>query len=282
MDNLEVVTIEARIPKVVDITITTNDIIGSGYIAGPQGPAGPQGIQGEQGIPGPKGDAFTYEDFTPEQLEALKGPKGDTGLQGPKGEPFRYEDFTPEQLEKLKGPAGTGGNVDLSAYATKKDADNLYLKKVDLRNYLTMIGDPKYALKTELNNYMQTTTIRDTFVSRVYADNTYAKKTDLNGYLMTAKANDTFLSRTYADTIYAQKGWASQTFAYKGDLGAFVRKSEIGQYALTPGDASTRYVNKIEGQSFAKNADLANYVSKAQYDKDIEALKKRIADLEHL
>ena len=32
-----------------------------------------------------KGDAFTYEDFTPEQLAALKGPKGDKGDQGPQG-----------------------------------------------------------------------------------------------------------------------------------------------------------------------------------------------------
>lgn len=44
-----------------------------------------------------KGKAFTYEDFTPEQLEALRWGKGD------KGEAFKFEDFTPEQLKKLKG-----------------------------------------------------------------------------------------------------------------------------------------------------------------------------------
>ena len=68
---------------------------------GPQGPQGERGLQGEQGIQGPqgaegprgpegpqgqKGEAFRYENFTPEQLEALKGPKGDTGVQGPQGE----------------------------------------------------------------------------------------------------------------------------------------------------------------------------------------------------
>ena len=33
-----------------------------------------------------KGEAFTYSDFTTEQLEGLKGPKGDQGEPGPKGE----------------------------------------------------------------------------------------------------------------------------------------------------------------------------------------------------
>lgn len=60
-------------------------------------------LQGPQGKPGPKGDSFRYEDFTPDQLEALKGPKGD------KGYPFQYEDFTAEQLESLKGPKGDDG-----------------------------------------------------------------------------------------------------------------------------------------------------------------------------
>ena len=43
-----------------------------------------------------KGDAFTYIDFTTEQLAELKGDKGD---------PFLYEDFTPEQIAELQKPA---------------------------------------------------------------------------------------------------------------------------------------------------------------------------------
>ena len=88
-------------------------------------------LKGLQGEPGPKGDPFTYADFTTEQLENLKGPKGDVGPQG---------------------PPGTGADIDLSAYPTKQEAENLYLKKVDIRNYLTMLGDPKYILRTELNS----------------------------------------------------------------------------------------------------------------------------------
>lgn len=88
-------------------------------------------LKGLQGESGPKGDPFTYADFTTEQLENLKGPKGDVGPQG---------------------PPGTGADIDLSAYPTKQEAENLYLKKVDIRNYLNMLGDPKYILRTELNS----------------------------------------------------------------------------------------------------------------------------------
>ena len=138
-------------------------------------------------LKGPKGEPFKYSDFTQEQLAALKGPKGDPGLQGPPGPP---------------GPPGSGGgtgggNVDLSAYATKKELDN-------------------------------------------------------------------YLSRTDANNHYAQKGWATQIFAYKGDLGSFIRKNEIGQYALTPDDAASRYVNNIQARSFAKYSDLNDYVKKSE------------------
>lgn len=43
-------------------------------------------VVGDTGEKGDTGDAFTYEDFTPEQLLALKGETGDTGPAGPKGD----------------------------------------------------------------------------------------------------------------------------------------------------------------------------------------------------
>ena len=43
-------------------------------------------VVGGTGQKGDTGDAFTYEDFTSEQLAGLKGEKGDTGPAGPKGD----------------------------------------------------------------------------------------------------------------------------------------------------------------------------------------------------
>ena len=43
-------------------------------------------VVGDTGEKGDTGDAFTYEDFTPEQLASLKGETGATGPAGPKGD----------------------------------------------------------------------------------------------------------------------------------------------------------------------------------------------------
>lgn len=99
-----------------------------------------KGDKGDKGDPGDPGKAFTYADFTPEQLAALKGEKGDKGApgekgaqgdkgepgskgdkgdtgaagspgaKGDKGDPFTYADFTEEQLAALKGEKGDKGD----------------------------------------------------------------------------------------------------------------------------------------------------------------------------
>lgn len=53
---------------------------------GDKGATGATGATGAKGDKGDKGDAFTYADFTPEQLAALKSEKGDTGATGAKGD----------------------------------------------------------------------------------------------------------------------------------------------------------------------------------------------------
>ena len=49
-----------------------------------------------KGDKGDKGDPFLYEDFTPEQIDDLKGP-------------LTLADLTPERLETIKGPQGDRG-----------------------------------------------------------------------------------------------------------------------------------------------------------------------------
>lgn len=76
---------------------------------GADGKDGAKGDKGDPGEKGDKGDAFTYADFTAEQLAALKGAKGDKGAPGEKGD---------------KGDPGEKGNTGAdgkSAYQYAQD-----------------------------------------------------------------------------------------------------------------------------------------------------------------
>ena len=84
-----------------------------------------KGPKGDIGLTGPQGEPFKYEDFTPEQLEALK-VKGD---KGDKGDAFTYADFTPEQLASLKGPAPVKG-VDYWTESDKSEIVNDVLAQI--------------------------------------------------------------------------------------------------------------------------------------------------------
>lgn len=169
-----------------------NGAKGEQGLQGPPGPPGRDGTKGEQGIPGPpgpKGEPFKYSDFTAEQLALLKGPKGD------KGEP---------------GPPGTGANVDLSAYATKQEADNLYLKKVDIRNYLTMLGDVRYAYKTELTSYLLKTDAETKYSKKTELDN-YVKKSEISQY---TSASNVQLTPEQLEKLRGPQGPKGEPFRY--------------------------------------------------------------------
>ena len=182
-------------------------------------------------------DKIIVKDNT--QIIKLQGPKGEPGEQGPpgppgpKGEPGKngIDGLNGEQgLQGIQGPPGKDGKPFTYDMFTQEQLENLK----GPRGEQGPPGPPGTGANVDLS--------------------AYALKTELNNYL----------SNTDAVNNYAQKGWATQTFAYKGDLGTFIKKNEIAQYALTPGDASSRYVNKLEGQSFAKKSELSDYVKKTE------------------
>lgn len=231
-------------------------------------------VTGQKGDPGPKGDKgdpFTYADFTSEQLAALKGPKGDQGIpgvagpqgqqgpQGLKGEQGPVGPVGPKGepgIQGLQGPVGPKGDKGEQGQQGPQGLQGIQgpigpqgpkgepLRFSDLTpDQIAQLKGPKGDPGPQGPAGVGGSGGGSVDLSQ------YAQKTDLNAYL----------SRTDANNNYAQKGWSSQTFAYKGDLGAFIRKNEIGQYALTPGDAASRYVNNIQAQNFVKYADLNNY-----------------------
>lgn len=237
-------------------------------------------VTGQKGDPGPKGDKgdpFTYADFTADQLAALKGPKGDPGIQGVagpqglQGETGPKGDTGERGPQGLQGQPGPKGDTGLTGPVGPKGADGAKGDKGETGPQGPMGPVGPQGPKGDPLRFSDLTPDQIAQLKGPKGDpgpqgpqgpagvggsgggsvdlSQYAKKTDLNAYLSTKDANNN----------YAQKGWSSQTFAYKGDLGAFVRKNEIGQYALTPGDAASRYVNNIQAQSFAKNSDLTNY-----------------------
>lgn len=78
-------------------------------------------LKGDTGAQGAKGEAFTYADFTAEQLAALTGPagaKGDTGPQGPQGPQGETGPQGPKGDTGPQGPQGEpGGDSGLSPTA---------------------------------------------------------------------------------------------------------------------------------------------------------------------
>ena len=96
-------------------------------------------VIGVQGPPGPKGDPFTYEDFTQEQLAGLTGPQG---IQGPKGETGPRG---PQGEAGADGPKGDPGKDYVLTDADKQEVVNMVLNTGELAQIQKDIADLKYA-----------------------------------------------------------------------------------------------------------------------------------------
>lgn len=60
-------------------------------------------------------DGSTDISFSFKGIKGEKGEKGEQGLQGVKGDPFTYDDFTPDEIANLKKPATDAAN-ELNKY----------------------------------------------------------------------------------------------------------------------------------------------------------------------
>ena len=91
-------------------------------LAALKGKKGDKGDTGEQGPAGADGVSATHSwNGTTLTVTSASGTSS-ADLKGEKGDPFRYEDFTPEQLEDLRGPQGIPGPAGSDATVT---ADNI-------------------------------------------------------------------------------------------------------------------------------------------------------------
>lgn len=162
---------------------------------GEKGDTGEQGVQGIKGEKGDKGDAFTHEDFTAEQLFALKGDKGDNGIDGEDGyTPQKGVDyFTEEDIAGLNIPTVDKTYIPDSenAQSGKAVAEALSEAISPIRQTIT-VDTPVWTVQPTidgaLNEAFETWNVRPYFVTLKNTDGTDLESgqfklcTTLDGY----------------------------------------------------------------------------------------------------
>lgn len=170
-------------------------------IKGEKGDPGEKGARGEQGA---IGRAFTYEDFTPEQLANLKGEKGERGERGEKGEQGiqGIQGIQGEKGERglqgeqgiqgIQGPQGIQGLVGPQGPQGPKGADGSEYDDTEIRGLIDgKVGFTDYAtsdkvglVKTYLGYAIQTNPTNGVITPQI---KNYQQYTKLDGRAFISK-----------------------------------------------------------------------------------------------
>ena len=203
---------------------------------------------GPQGIQGPKGEKG---DTGPQGIQGLKGEKGDTGpqgIQGPKGDKgdpgtTTWEGITnkPTNLatesfvaEKIAEASLSGGEVDLSGYATREELNS----KVNVSDLSSVATSGNY------QDLINKPTIPTVDVTKEYVDTELSKKANISH---THKEYLTFIPDEYITEMELEsKGYLTQHQDISGKV------DKIDGKGLSSNDYTTEEKEKL--------AYLENYV----------------------
>lgn len=150
-------------------------------------------------VPAIKGDAFTYSDFTPEQLEALRGPQGEPGRDGAPGTGATVVQTTGNATDKVMSQKAVTDEIGQLSGSIDEIASEVYAYKNSITNDDVISDDSNAYLSTDLsvkssNNWMLTDYMEISegviinyemhFYSNVVPISFYAKDKEIISYLL--------------------------------------------------------------------------------------------------
>ena len=243
-------------------------------LKGDKGDQGIKGDKGERGEKGDKGNAFTFADFTPEELASLKGEKGEQGMkgdtgaqgeqgiQGVKGDPFTYDDFTEAEIKELQKPAIEAASK-AQEILKKAEAATADAEKVDatlVNDVLTVTNRNGESTSLQLASYAE---VGDVVSEVKHLSETMGAYSDRPNITLVAKETNKAIS---SDGVKVTKaGWAIAEFtAEKGNIYLFKPNEVDGDVCIFAEEITNIETRGID-YTYTYNADGTIETAKATY-----------------